>query len=826
MESSHSVRLLLRLADGRMVHVIADRVGGGNQGSVYRTAGDYPCVLKVFGEAGHPSSDAACLRELAHSSHAMDALSRSLVCSRCTQARGGLRPGGEARLQAFVCPGCRACFRDGSAAPPSAKLFHDAKVCLHEGTAVTLAHVIDGDRHLRAVIMPDLGEPSGSVFRRLHRAGNRRNTIAMALRYLVQVLSQLRSLGEAGAVHSDIKADNIAISQRLGAVLIDFGFAMEATAPPTPGDSCGVMVDTPCGMTATHVAPEAIDAYLASFGEGAHYDAAKADVYACGVTLFEWVFGSAPYSPPIYRHDIGGGRHVDLPGLDRTEQRVAAAFDERVPELNGRVPDALIERLRTVCTGMCNPDHARRLSAAEALRLATDALAIAEGRAPQPAQAEAHGPAATQRPADAGVAPWQQRGAAYTPALVSGGAVAAGSAIGRNAAPSLAANMRRLDAHVRASPPAACPAAAAAAAGSAAGPAAACQAAAADSVWDAAGSAAGPAAACQAAAADSVWDAAGSAADPAAARQAAAAAASCLWAGTESAADSAAATHQPSCHAGITGAPASGAGHATPAGPRSPLSKPEPQQRQRGGVRLSPLLDECLWQARTLMEEMSWLSAQLVRSPSPFSSSSSSSSSSPSAAAAAAAAAQSTHASRAAAAAAAAAGTGCEDSRRGGVWRADPPASPGSSYSAGRRTIPGYRTAHGWGSTSVDEFGLGTGSLSAAEPNCPAKRLRMDPGAQNDRPWAAAAAEALGADPWACAWPPQECPTPDQAAAEDDDSPDEDDDSPDEDDDSPDEDDDSPDEDDDSPDEDDDSPDEGGARMRFKRGRSGRPRRR
>ncbi|KAA0165388.1 hypothetical protein FNF27_07671 [Cafeteria roenbergensis] len=284
-----------------MVHVIADRVGGGNQGSVYRTAGDYPCVLKVFGEAGHPSSDAACLP------------------------------------------------------PPSAKLFHDAKVCLHEGTAVTLAHVIDGDRHLRAVIMPDLGEPSGSVFRRLHRAGNRRNTIAMALRYLVQVLSQLRSLGEAGAVHSDIKADNIAISQRLGAVLIDFGFAMEATAPPTPGDSCGVMVDTPCGMTATHVAPEAIDAYLASFGEGAHYDAAKADVYACGVTLFEWVFGSAPYSPPIYRHDIGGGRHVDLPGLDRTEQRVAAAFDERVPELNGRVPDALIERLRTECP---TPDQA------------------------------------------------------------------------------------------------------------------------------------------------------------------------------------------------------------------------------------------------------------------------------------------------------------------------------------------------------------------------------------------------------------------------------------------------------------------------------------
>ncbi|KAA0147316.1 hypothetical protein FNF28_07577 [Cafeteria roenbergensis] len=247
MESSRSVRLLLLLAGGRIVPVIADRVGGGNQGSVYRAAGDYPCILKVFGDVGHPS---------------------------------------------------------------------------------------------------------GSVFRRLHRAGNRRNTIAMALKYLVQVLSQLMSLSEAGAVHSDVKADNIAISQRLGAVLIDFGFAMEATAPPIPGDPCGVMVDTLCGMTATHVAPEAIDAYLASFGEGALYDAAKADVYACGVTLFEWVFGSAPYSPLVYRHDIGSGRHADLPRLDRTQHRVAAAFDERVPELNGRVPDALIERLRTVCTGI------------------------------------------------------------------------------------------------------------------------------------------------------------------------------------------------------------------------------------------------------------------------------------------------------------------------------------------------------------------------------------------------------------------------------------------------------------------------------------------
>jgi eukaryotic-like serine/threonine-protein kinase len=100
---------------------------------------------------------------------------------------------------------------------------------------------------------------------------------ADAIRYAIQVASALEHASQFGIVHADIKPANLIIAADGRIKLSDFGLSRIHSA----GDRKQSISGTPA-----YVAPELI------LGGGL---SVQSDMYALGITLFELVFGEAPY---------------------------------------------------------------------------------------------------------------------------------------------------------------------------------------------------------------------------------------------------------------------------------------------------------------------------------------------------------------------------------------------------------------------------------------------------------------------------------------------------------------------------------------------------
>src|SRR5262245_27696524 len=107
--------------------------------------------------------------------------------------------------------------------------------------------------------------------------------IPRAIDILCQVLSGLAHAHDQGIIHRDIKPANIMITPKapLGvhARILDFGLARLLGASASLSN--GVAVGTP-----SYMAPEQC--------RGEHVDA-RADIYACGIVLFEMLTGKKPF---------------------------------------------------------------------------------------------------------------------------------------------------------------------------------------------------------------------------------------------------------------------------------------------------------------------------------------------------------------------------------------------------------------------------------------------------------------------------------------------------------------------------------------------------
>jgi serine/threonine-protein kinase len=178
------------------------------------------------------------------------------------------------------------------------------------GDAIVLARILagaedEGRRHL--VQIHDMGllpEHDGRAFVVMEYVDGRplvahmraagRVSVAIGLRFVKQTCRALALVHSQGAVHRDLKADNILVDRRGVVRVVDFGLA--TFADPDLGFAPGAM------GTFTYMAPETLHGRAT----------AASDVYSLGLLMYELFTGGGPHLSAPWRTDDGDFRDEHL----------------------------------------------------------------------------------------------------------------------------------------------------------------------------------------------------------------------------------------------------------------------------------------------------------------------------------------------------------------------------------------------------------------------------------------------------------------------------------------------------------------------------------
>lgn len=99
-----------------------------------------------------------------------------------------------------------------------------------------------------------------------------------SLKYFRQLISSIKYMHSLGIAHRDIKPANALLDDRKNLKLIDFGLGNMYSGKE--------LLETPCGSPC-FASPELIS--------GKHYAPEPLDVWSCGVTLYNMVYGTLPF---------------------------------------------------------------------------------------------------------------------------------------------------------------------------------------------------------------------------------------------------------------------------------------------------------------------------------------------------------------------------------------------------------------------------------------------------------------------------------------------------------------------------------------------------
>ncbi|MER5630816.1 Stk1 family PASTA domain-containing Ser/Thr kinase [Streptomyces nitrosporeus] len=159
-----------------------------------------------------------------------------------------------------------------------------------------------------------------------------------ALDILEPVLAALGAAHRAGFVHRDMKPENVLIGDDGRVKVADFGLVR---AVGTVTDTTGSLLGT-----VSYLAPEQIEHGTAD---------TRADVYACGVVLYEMLTGSKPHAGDTAAQVIYQHLNEDVPAPSAAVPGLAAGLDELVAEATARAAElrptdavALFARTREV----------------------------------------------------------------------------------------------------------------------------------------------------------------------------------------------------------------------------------------------------------------------------------------------------------------------------------------------------------------------------------------------------------------------------------------------------------------------------------------------
>ncbi|MEU1073693.1 MULTISPECIES: Stk1 family PASTA domain-containing Ser/Thr kinase [unclassified Streptomyces] len=144
-----------------------------------------------------------------------------------------------------------------------------------------------------------------------------------ALDILEPVLAALGAAHRAGFVHRDMKPENVLIGDDGRVKVADFGLVRAVDAvTSTTGSVLG---------TVSYLAPEQIEHGTAD---------TRADVYACGVVLYEMLTGAKPHSGENAAQILYAHLHEGVPAPSAAVPGLALELDELVASATARHPDA------------------------------------------------------------------------------------------------------------------------------------------------------------------------------------------------------------------------------------------------------------------------------------------------------------------------------------------------------------------------------------------------------------------------------------------------------------------------------------------------------
>ncbi|WP_435246141.1 Stk1 family PASTA domain-containing Ser/Thr kinase [Streptomyces sp. NRRL F-5630] len=157
-----------------------------------------------------------------------------------------------------------------------------------------------------------------------------------ALDILEPVLAGLGAAHRAGLVHRDMKPENVLIGDDGRVKVADFGLVRGVG---TSSQSTGAVLGTVSYLAPEQISDDAVDE--------------RADVYACGIVLFEMLTGGKPYlgdtpAQVLYQHlntDVPAPSGF-FPGLDPAFDALVAAATAREPAARPRDAVALLAAVR------------------------------------------------------------------------------------------------------------------------------------------------------------------------------------------------------------------------------------------------------------------------------------------------------------------------------------------------------------------------------------------------------------------------------------------------------------------------------------------------
>ncbi|MET9519838.1 Stk1 family PASTA domain-containing Ser/Thr kinase [Streptomyces sp. NPDC002994] len=143
-----------------------------------------------------------------------------------------------------------------------------------------------------------------------------------ALDILEPVLAALGAAHRAGFVHRDMKPENVLIGDDGRVKVADFGLVRAVdTVTSTTGSILG---------TVSYLAPEQIEHGTAD---------TRADVYACGVVLYEMLTGAKPHTGGTPAQVLYQHLHEDVPAPSAVVPGLAVELDELVAGATARNPE-------------------------------------------------------------------------------------------------------------------------------------------------------------------------------------------------------------------------------------------------------------------------------------------------------------------------------------------------------------------------------------------------------------------------------------------------------------------------------------------------------